>query len=512
MRERLTLRRRSSGILLHPTSLPGPHGIGDLGAAAYRFADFLASSGQSWWQMLPIGPPGANNSPYEASSAFAGSPLLLSLEKLAEKGLLGKKDLRPTKDLSPVRVNYGAVTRFKQPRLIKAYQAFRRRNDPEEQGEFESFCGENEVWLSDYALFSALKSHRRGASWLSWEAELRRRKPAAIACARDKLRKQIRFYQFLQYLFSSQWSELRQYCLERGVGLIGDLPIYVSQESADVWANQELFWLDSRGKPTFVAGVPPDYFSKTGQLWGNPLYRWDVLRERGYDWWIARFRANFDRFDAIRLDHFIGFERYWEIPARQKTATKGRWVAGPKDAFFEKLLESVGPVELIAEDLGVVTPEVKALRDRFGFPGIRVLQFAFGNDPEAESYQPHNYPRHCVAYTGTHDNDTIIGWFTDKGSKSSTRSKEEIQKEHAFALRYSGSDGREVNWDMIRLALSSAANVVIIPMQDVIGLGAEARMNHPGRKRGNWVWRLVEGALKREHGERLLGIVKNYGR
>jgi len=340
----------------------------------------------------------------------------------------------------------------------------------------------------------------------------RLREKRALDRARSELADELGYQRFLQFAFDLQWSRLRTRCRELGIGLIGDIPIFAAHDSADVWSHRELFSLDSQGRPEVVAGVPPDYFSTTGQLWGNPLYRWDVLRRRGYGWWIDRFRATFERFDAVRIDHFIGFHRTWEIPVDAPSAMHGRYLPGPGAHFFEKVGEALGELPVIAEDLGVVTPEVKALRDRFGFPGMRVLQFAFGNDPEAPHYQPHNYPRRCVVYTGTHDNDTTMGWYLDRGGPASTRTPEEIAREHAFALRYLGSDGREIHWDMIRAAMLSVADVAIVPLQDLLGLDSRARMNRPGTLAGNWEWRVRADRLTPALADRTALLAQTYGR
>ena len=507
----MTLRKRASGVLLHPTSLPGPCGTGDLGLAAYKFADFLAACGQSWWQMLPVNPPGKGNSPYMSMSVFAGTPLLISLEKLAEDDLLAPDDIKPTEHLVQESVNYEAVNHFKDQFFREAFTAFEERKSSEDHARFKAFCEANNTWLADYALFCALKKLHRGLPWTDWEPEIRLREPSALERMQKRLGREVRYQCFLQYQFRRQWSELKQYCSKLGIGLIGDIPIFPAHDSAEVWANQELFYLDAYGRPTVVAGVPPDYFSETGQLWGNPLYRWHVLRERGYDWWIARLRSTYMLFDAVRLDHFIGFCRYWEVPAGAQTAEKGHWVEVPGEDFFEKVLGALGPLELIAEDLGAVTQEVYALRDRLDFPGMRVLQFAFCSDM-ANYHLPHNYSRRCVVYTGTHDNNTTVGWFTGKEPRATTHSREEFQKEREYTLSYIRSDGQEIHWDMISLALSSVADIAIIPAQDLIGLGAEARMNQPGTNKGNWEWRLLDNALTENIGSRLSLLTETYGR
>lgn len=501
---------RSAGILLHLTSLPGPHGIGDMGPEAHAFIDMLGDAGQSWWQMLPIVPPGYGSSPYAAISAFAGNPLLLSLDQLAKEGLLGPEDLRAP-GLPAGRVDFEAVERFKRPLLRRAFLAFDARADRAALRDFRAFRRRNADWLEDYALFAALRDRHAGSPWTEWEPGLRDRKPAALEKARRSFDADVRFHLFLQFQFHRQWLDLREHAHRRGVGLIGDAPIFVAHDSADVWARPELFWLDKKGSPLKVAGVPPDYFSKTGQLWGNPLYRWDAMRRRGFDWWISRLRSAFERFDAVRLDHFIGFYNCWEIPGGSPTAELGRWVRAPGAELFARARKALGPLALIAEDLGVVKPGVKALRDRFGFPGLRVLQMAFGTDAEAESYKPHSHPRHCVAYTGTHDNDTSFGWFNDRSVDTSTRTPAEIEIERAGVLRYLGTDGREIHWDLIRHALLSAADTAIIPAQDLLGLGSEARMNRPGTESGNWSWRL-EGAIPQPVRRRWLEMTETYGR
>jgi 4-alpha-glucanotransferase len=377
---------------------------------------------------------------------------------------------------------------------------------------FERFCAENDDWLRDYSLFAALRSAHRGADWTRWDPEIRSREPNALRQAEKHLYEEVRYHRFTQYSFFRQWADLKSVCEKNGIGLIGDIPIYVAQDSADVWANQDIFDLDPDGRPRFVAGVPPDYFSKTGQLWGNPLYRWEVLQRRGYDWWLSRLRRMFERFEAVRLDHFIGFQRYYRVPQGARTAEQGEWMDGPGADFFERVRDALANVEIIVEDLGVVTTDVKALRDKFNFPGIRVLLFAFGTGAFAEDYLPHNYPRNCVVYTGTHDNDTVVGWFEDKGGRGSARTRREAEREREFALRYLGSDGRKVNWAMVRAALSSVANTAIIPAQDLLGLGRDSRMNRPGTVRRNWEWRLMERALDEGVVERLRTLTETYGR
>jgi 4-alpha-glucanotransferase len=471
---------------LHVTSLPGGHGVGDLGPAAEAFADFLARAGQRWWQMLPVGPSAAANSPYSSYSAFAGDPLLLSLDRLAQEGLLKPADLEPRPPSGP-KADYAAAAAFKFAGFRKAFEAFG------DERSLEAFRRRRRHWLPGYALFRALKDAHGQAPWWEWEQELRDRRPEALVAARRRLADEIRFREFLQYMFERQWAALRAVTQGCGIGLIGDVPIFLSHDSADVWEHPDLFQLDERGRPLVVAGTPPDYFCRTGQLWGNPIYRWEEHRARGYDWWIQRLRATFERFDAVRLDHFIGFARYWAVPAQAPTAEAGEWRPGPGAELFEKVFAALGPIPLIAEDLGSVTPEVIALRDRFELPGMKVLQFSFGDEADAVVLRDGKVPRRSVIYTGTHDNDTAVGWFGERASPGGTRTAEQIARERARVLACVGTDGREIHWDLIELAHRSGANTAIVPAQDLLGLGSEARMNVPGRPEGNWEWRLAPG-------------------
>ena len=466
------LSERASGVLLHLTSLPGRHGCGDLGPQAHACARWLRGARQRFWQMLPVGPIGYGNSPYSALSAFAGNPLLISLDRLVDEGLLPIGAIREAPKFPSLRADYEAARAWREKHLTTAFTAFSRRTS--DHPSFEIFCSESAGWLEDYALYAAIKRARRDKPWTEWEPELRARDPEALDRARGALRAEIDQQRFEQFLFARHWLALRDECALQGVKLIGDLPIFVAHDSADVWAHRELFFLDAQGQPTVIAGVPPDYFSATGQRWGNPLYRWDEATLR---WWLKRFASLLSRFDAVRLDHFIGFVRYWEIAASDPTAERGTWIPGPGARLFDKL----GPAPLIAEDLGAVTPEVTALRDRFGYPGIKLLQFAFGNDPQAPAFLPHNYQRNSVAYTGTHDNDTTRGWFEKLGAI-----------ERSTTLGYLGTSGREIHWEMIRAVWASVANLAIAPVQDLLGLGSEARMNLPGTAQGNWEWRLGE--------------------
>ena len=461
--------------------------------------------------MLPVSPPGEGSSPYSARSAFAGNPLLIGLDVLADEGLLSADDLAEKPDLPADRVDFEPTADFRERMLRKAFAVFQERGPSEERQRFERFCEESRSWLDDYALYSALR-HREGAPWFQWDPGLRDREPAAMERARRELRRELGFLQFQQYLFDKQWRELRVICAGLGIGLIGDIPIFVAHDSADVWQHRDIFRLDEEGMPTVVAGVPPDYFSKTGQRWGNPLYRWARMKKGGYAWWIQRLGVTLSRFDAVRLDHFIGFQRYYEIPASAPTAETGRWMKGPSSDFFRAVRDAFGSLPLIAEDLGAVSPKVRALRDRFNLPGTRVLQFAFGTDVQAPDFQPHNFVRRAVVYTGTHDNDTTVGWFNDQGGEDSPRSPEQAQAERDGCLRYLGTEGSEIHWDMIRLALMSVADLAVFPLQDLLGLGSEARMNRPGTGSGNWNWRFNDGALKDAIAERLLTLTRTYGR
>jgi 4-alpha-glucanotransferase len=503
---------RTSGILLHPTSLPGRLGIGDLGKEAYQFADFLAETGQRLWQILPLGPTGYGNSPYQCLSVFAGNPLLISLERLVEDGLLDPADLGDIPSFPENKVDYDAVIAFRLSLLEKSFESFVKRAALEERQEFEAFCQRNSSWLETYCLFMALKDVHDLAAWNTWEEDIRKRHPKSIEHWNTQLNREIRHQKYQQYQFFKQWSELKKYCNERGIRFIGDMPIFIALDSAEVWSHPEMFYLNDNGEPTVVAGVPPDYFCKTGQLWGNPLYRWDVMAKDGYAWWIERFRATHALVDVIRLDHFRGFEKYWEVPGKDITAMNGRWVLGPGVELFKSVRKTLGSLPIIAEDLGVITPEVDALRDQLGFPGMKVLQFAFGSDPKADDYKPHNYPRNCVVYTGTHDNNTTIGWLSGVDVTDSTQSREEREIEAQLAIKYMGTDGHEVNWDFIRLALMSVGDTAIIPMQDVLGLGSEARMNVPGTTEGNWCWRFLPQMLTQEIKGRLKESTAIYGR
>jgi 4-alpha-glucanotransferase len=503
---------RKSGILLHPTSLPGRFGIGDLGPSAHAFVDRLAAARQQLWQVLPLGPTGYGDSPYQCFSAFAGNPLLISLESLRDEGLLQPGELQQAPAFGAEEVDYGAVIDFKLPLLARAHERFQAGAPAPQREACEAFCAAQASWLDDYALFMAVKAEHRGVAWTDWDPAIAAREPEAIAGWGRRCAVQVEAQKFWQFEFFRQWRSLRDHCRASGVAIMGDVPIFVAHDSADVWARRELFHLDAGGHPTAVAGVPPDYFSATGQLWGNPLYRWGVLAASGYDWWIERLRAALALVDLVRLDHFRGFEAYWEIPAGETTAVNGRWVEAPGRELFQALRNALGELPIVAEDLGVITPGVDALRREFGLPGMAILQFAFGSDPQASDFIPHNLERDRVIYTGTHDNDTTAGWWTSAGAGDSTRTAEQVASERAFALEYLKSDGTQIHWDFIRAVLASVAAVAIVPLQDVLGLGSAARMNLPGRPGGNWRWRCAEGAFTPELQERLARLTEVYGR
>src|SRR5260221_6613966 len=474
---------RASGILAHPTSLPGRFGIGDLGVEAYRFADFLVASGQSLWQVLPLGPTGYGYSPYACYSAFAGNTLLISPEKVFEEGLLSRDELDEISSLPPERVNFGGAHEIKDKLLTQAFARYQRTTDTELRSAFESFSEENSSWLNDYALFRALKTEHGGKAWHEWERPLVCREPTALAQAKTKLHDQIEAHKFAQFLFFKQWFELKAYCNERRLSLIGDLPIFVAQDSSDVWTNPEQFKLDRNGIPTVVAGVPPDYFSATRQFWGNPLYNWERMLADGFKWWIERVRAILQMVDIARIDHFRGFAACWEIPGGDHTAERGRWVEAPGRELFDAIRRALGVVPIIAEDLGVIPPDVEKLRDDFGFLGMRILPSAFSSDTKNIDL-PHNYHRNVVVYTGTHDNDTTAGWFRSVAGAGSTRSEAQITSERDLCKKYLNTGGEEIHWDFIRAALASVAHTPLLPFQGLLRLGTEARMNLPKNTKG----------------------------
>ena len=496
---------RKSGILLHPTSLPNEAGFGDLGPRAFEFVDLLASSGQSWWQMLPICPADETGSPYVSSSTFAGNPLLISLDRLAEEGLLSPKDLETHRPPAKEQIEPAQALQAHESLLARAYEAFSNDGGGRDAA-FAEFCEAHTGWLADYARFRALKRAFGDSHWWEWPEDARDRNPDD-----PEFEKTIRYTHFEQFVFDSQWRALKDYAAQKGVGLIGDIPIYVAHDSADVWALTHLFELDESRRPSAYAGAPPDYFNHEGQHWGNPLYDWAAHREENFAWWKMRLAVNISRFDALRLDHFIGFARFWAIPADAESPKDGAWREGPGEAFFSAMEEEFGALPLIAEDLGAVGDDVHALRDRFGLASMRVLQFAFDGSPD-NPHLPHNIPENAVVYTGTHDNDTALGWFhgADPILRNETPAGFAISR--AMALRTFGGEPEDIHWSMIRTALNSRAALAIIPAQDVLGLGNEARMNRPGVPQGNWVWRMKAGAWNGEIQERLRNMTQRSGR
>jgi 4-alpha-glucanotransferase len=495
---------RGSGILLHITSLPSNFGIGDLGPGAYRFADWLARARQRYWQVLPLAPvnPGGSWSPYHATSAFACNPLIISPDRLHEEGLLEQNEIEECPVFPEERVDFRAVAGCKR-RLLEA--ACRRcLEDRVLRSEFERFVLSNAGWLDDYALFSALKSHFGEKSWVHWPHDLRTRTPGACAEFAGRLEDEIRGEQFRQFMFMRQWEELKRHCRRRGVQIIGDLPVYVNHDSADVWTHPQIFNLDAEGRPRTVAGVPPDYFSETGQLWGNPVYRWGALRDSGFLWWRIRMDRNLQLYDLVRIDHFRGLVAYWEVDAGEKTALNGRWTAAPARHLIRSLQRQVACLPVIAEDLGYITPDVREVMREFRLPGMRVLQFAFGGNLPESPHIPHNIERDCVLYTGTHDNNTSRGWYEQDAGHDE---KKEFCR---YIGRRVAPD--EVHREMVRLALMSVADRVIIPLQDVIGLGAEGRMNFPGTATGNWVWRALPSQVDGDAADRLAALCALYGR
>lgn len=501
--------RRQSGILLHITSLPGPYGIGDLGAAAFRFADFLAASGQSIWQVLPVVPTGYGESPYASPSTFAGNAMLISPDLLKDDGLLTDADLKDTPAFPEETVDFAAALAYKKTLLRKAYLAFNSGQSRIPKGDFEVFCRKHQRWLDAYALFDTIKEAHNGVEWTSWPRPLAMREDDAIGTFIQENRAEVDMRRFWQFLFDRQWSALKRYCNVRGIQIFGDLPIYVAQDSADVWSSPELFHLDEDGRATVVAGVPPDYFSETGQRWGNPIYRWDRMEHSGFDWWKRRMARILEQVDLVRLDHFRGFEAFWEVPASEETAVNGRWVRGPGAELFHALTEHLGPLPVVAENLGVITDGVTNLMKRFGYPGMAILEFAFDSGP-ANSFLPHNYAPDLVAYTGTHDNDTFVGWWTNT---KSTQDAEVTRKALGYAREYLDvADDSRVHWRAIRSLMASVAATVVTPMQDVLGLGSSARVNTPGVAAGNWGWRMRTDAVTPEYVAELKQLTQIFGR
>lgn len=493
---------RSSGILFHPTSLPGKYGIGTLGKEAYAFIDFLKKSRQKLWQIFPLGPTGYGDSPYQLFSSFAGNPYLIDFDLLIEAHLLSEEDLR---DVffgdNEEYIDYGAVYNQKYPLLRKAYENFKSSDNHEMRENLEHFKRENASWLNDYSLYISLKNHFNGLPWNEWAHDIKNREHGAMEHYRNELADDIEYHNFIQFLFFKQWGDVKRYANENGIKIIGDIPIFVAADSSDAWANPEIFLFDEERKPVKVAGVPPDYFSATGQLWGNPLYNWQKLKETNYSWWVERVRANLSTCDIIRIDHFRGFEAYWAVPYGDDTAINGQWEPGPGIDLFNAIKSQLGELPIIAEDLGLMTQGVIDLREATGFPGMKILGFAFDSGEEND-YLPHTYTKNCVVYTGTHDNDTLIGWFQ--------KAKEEDRQ---FARDYLNSrSDDEIHWDAIRGAWSSVASMAISPVQDFLGLGSEARINTPGVAAGNWQWRLRHGVLTDELAERIAKLTRVYSR
>ncbi len=525
---------RSAGILLHPTSLPGRYGIGDLGPAAYQWVNFLASTGCGLWQVLPLGPTGYGDSPYQCFSAFAGNPYLISPDVLVSENLLAPNDIVEDPGFPAETVDYGKVIAYKLAILDRSFQRFQHKKSKKLLTEYETFQQEQATWLEDFALFMAIKEAHGGGSWMGWPTALRQRDPKALKKFIGENQAAIARHTYRQFLFFRQWQKVRDYAHEQGIKIIGDIPIFVSHDSADVWANPELFYLDEDGQPTVVAGVPPDYFSPTGQLWGNPLYRWNTHAKNGYQWWLSRLQSVLTMVDIVRLDHFRGFSAYWEVPADEKTAINGQWVPGPGQDFFNKIKAAFVSVDnavdesqptqneeipteftglsagvsqvletdlpIIAEDLGVITDDVVALREAFNFPGLKIMVFAFDSDASNE-FLPHHYTTDNVVYTGTHDNDTSVGWY-----------QRVEEKERDFARRYLARDGHDIAWDLIRAAWGSVAIYALAPMQDFLSLDNSARMNHPSTLGGNWNWRMPANAMDEFLRSRIQEMNQVYGR
>jgi 4-alpha-glucanotransferase len=492
---------RQSGVLLHPTSLPGRYGIGSMNGAAYEWVDFLASTHQSLWQVLPLGPTGYGDSPYQSFSSFAGSPYLISLEDMVEEGLLREDALANAPEFSADRVDYGAIYTWKMPVLRQAAIEFAQQSTPELKAEFDLFCKDHASWLDDYALFMALKDAHNGAPWNTWEMDLRSRQTAAWVQAQTEHAEAVHAHKFNQWLFFRQWAKLKAYANAKNIRIIGDIPIFVAMDSSDTWTSPQEFFLDEEFQPTVVAGVPPDYFSATGQLWGNPLYRWDNMKQNGYTWWLRRLRAVLRFYDITRIDHFRGFAGYWEIPAGEPTAINGRWVQAPGMDFFAVVQRELGDLPILAEDLGEITPDVIELRNRFKLPGMKILQFAFSTDA-TDKFLPHNYEHNFVVYSGTHDNDTTRGWYEQSAT----------DEERDHFRRYFRTDGHDAAWTMIDAAWRSVARFALVPLQDLLNLDSAARMNLPGDATGNWTWRFTSDALSSYLVNRLLEATTIYGR
>jgi len=494
------LKERASGILLHPTSLPGKYGIGTLGKAAFDFIDFLVKAKQQYWQILPLGPTGYADSPYQCFSAHAGNPNLIDLDLLVRSKLIHSEDLDDLPLFPEERVAYDQVQNARLPILKKAFHTFVLNADNTIKLAYRNFLKDNSKWINDYALFRAIKANRNQKPWYQWETPLKMREPAAIQAIQTALHDEVDFHKFLQFVFFRQWMAVKEHAHKNKIRIIGDIPLYVALDSADAWSNPEIFEFDSDRNPVRVGGVPPDYFSETGQLWGNPLFRWDVLKETGYKWWIDRISTNLLLYDVIRIDHFRGFAAYWAVPYGEKTAINGEWIPCPGKEFFDVLREHFGQLPIIAEDLGVITPDVEALRDGFDLPGMKILQFAFDSS-EANDYLPHNYVKNCVVYTGTHDNDTVTGWFNAAQPD-----------DRHYMLDYLNADEKDIHWSLIRLAWASVAYTAIVPMQDILGLDSSARMNLPGTTSDNWQWRSRQTDFNLELAAKLAHLTHLYGR
>ena len=491
------MTKRNAGVLMHPTSLPGRYGIGDFGEELIAFLDWTRAAGLQIWQLLPLNPPGYGNSPYGCHSSYAGNPLVISPDRLVGDGLLPAAALSGIPKFPDAHVDFDRVAAFKNDLLRQSWEYF-NKNAREEHRDAQRRFEEDNKWLDDWATYAALKKRYDEARWMEWPRPVAMRDPAAMAAAKRELAAEISYHKYIQFVFFRQWAAIREAADARGIDILGDVPIYVASDSADVWANRELFQLDENGEPTVVAGVPPDYFSETGQRWGNPLYRWDVMREREYRWWISRFRAAMRFADIVRIDHFRGFAAYWEIPASEPTAINGRWMPGPGLSLFDAIRHTLGELPLIAEDLGFITPEVNELRRAIGIPGMKILQFAFAkaNSP----HLPHCYDPMTVVYTGTHDNDTARGWYANA-----------TPEERQLAELYLNGQG-PIEWSLIRAAFTSVAQTAIVPAQDILGLGSEARMNRPGDGEENWSWRSLPGALTSDHAARLQSLIEVTGR
>lgn len=495
---------RGSGILLHLTSLPGRFGIGDLGPSARSFADQLAAAGQTYWQVLPLGPTGFGDSPYQCFSAFAGNTLLISPEELVRDGLLDEEKIKNVPEFSDGRVDFAAILEWKTTLLQTTFSRWMEGDDEALRAEYQAFVRENNWWLADYAFYRAVKMSQEQSPWYEWPFPLKLRETGALAALSSQLAAEIQAETFFQFIFFRQWKRLKSYVNALGIRIIGDMPIFVALDSADVWCDQAKFKLNSDGSPKVVAGVPPDYFSKTGQLWGNPIYDHETMRRDGFHWWVARMAFALKMYDIVRIDHFRGFCGVWEVPGGEKTAENGEWVTVPGNEIFTAIQKSLGQLPVIAEDLGDITQDVRELRDRFGFPGMKILQYAFGGDA-ANEFLPHNFTQNTVVYTGTHDNETAVGWWL-------SRSGNAFAKERRYCRHYVGTDMREPNWALIRAAISSVADIAIVPMQDALGLGNEARMNTPATDSGNWTWRMKEKALTPYIARRLRDLAATYGR